>query len=313
MALAPRGTGGTGDDAAEALRFVVAPAEPRHFRRERVIVQQDPAVCVHVASTIPPAGAGEGIARHWAILEGGRTIGLVQQYRGFTWAVERARRGDPRIGPAVADLIARAAFAPTEVCFGPEGEVRDVLDALRLRGLDLVELRRQEMMSCPEPVAPPESPPGFQLRAGTRRDLPWLLRAHAAMCLEDLGVDQVARNPDGYAHYFEGLARRRRVFVGELDGERVFKCEIAQESDASWLIEGVYTVPAVRGRRLATVAMAWICGLAAAKRRLPCLYVHRRNEAAIRVYQRVGFESVAPWATAIVARETRRPHAALEY
>lgn len=312
--------------------LTVVPAESRHFRRARQIVAADPVMNVHVGAMLPPAAAdaGAGLA-HWALLDGPRTIGVVQQYRGVCWALDAERRADARLTAALASVLARCTRF-SEIVFGPEAEVRAVIEACRARGVDLLELRRQEMMACRVPkvgalagqrpggrpghdveALPESGPDGFTLRAAARRDLRWLLVAHGAMCREDLGVDQVAKNPEGYSRYFQDLIRRRRMFVGEVGGRPVFKAEIAQESREASLVEGVYTEPGARGRGYATVAMAWLADLSRTRGRVACLYVHRRNTGAIRVYERVGFEIVSPWATAIVTRDGRRSVRAVEY
>lgn len=290
-------------------------AESRHLRRARQIVAADPVRNVHVGAMLPSAtGESTRGVGQWALLDGPRTIGLVQQFRGVCWAVESSRRADPRLPGALAEIVGRNVRF-SEVLFGPEDEVRAVIDHCRSRGLDLVELRRQEMMACAAPSRDllPEPGSDFNIRLAVRRDLTWLMEAHAAMCREDLGVDQVARNPDGYARYFEDLLRRRRIFLGETGGQPVFKAEVALESREAWLIEGVYTQPSERGRGRATRAMAALADLAHARGRIACLYVHRRNEGAIRVYRHVGFRTVAPWATAIVTRDGRRSIRATEY
>ena len=171
------------------------PAESRHYRRARQIVAAEPVVNVHVGALLPaPTGEqGRGVA-HWALLDGPRTIGILQQYRGICWAVDAGCRDDARIAPILADVVARQVRF-SEVLFGPESEVRAVVDSCRPRGLDLVELRRQEMMVCSRIDGGGLSTrrKDFVLRVAARRDLRWLLEAHAAMCREDLGVDQVAR------------------------------------------------------------------------------------------------------------------------
>jgi predicted GNAT family acetyltransferase len=287
----------------------------RHYQRAREIVAAAPALNVHVGAFLP-ARTGERFAGvlHWALLDGPRTIGLVQQHRGVCWAIDSSNRADPRLPRMLSELMERQVRF-TESVFGPEHEVEGLARHCGAVGIELAEMRRQQMMVCPRsrPMAPGSSVGGFVLRPAVRRDISWLLEAHAAMCREDLGVDQVARNPQGYARYFDHLVRQRRMVVGELHQAPIFKAEIALESREAWLIEGVYTAPEARGRGCATRAMAWLAEMAVERGRMACLYVHRRNEIAVRVYKRVGFEVISPWATALLVRAGRRPVTFVEF
>jgi predicted GNAT family acetyltransferase len=289
---------------APADRLRLVPAERTHREAGRAIVAASPAVHVHVGAHLsaPPDPEQET----WALLDGARLAGIVIRWRGTAWALEEGYADDPRVPTALARLVAQAAW-PQEALFGPEAMVERIGKSCEPHGAQLVEIRRQQMMLCREAIAPPvralDLP--FRIRRARPDELAWLLATHAAMCREDLGVDQVARNAAGYERYFAELVKDGRAIVGELGGERVAKAEVPLVSGQCWLIEGVYTAPAQRGLGLATRLMLELDALARRDGRLPCLYVHRRNRRAAGIYERCGYEVVSDWATAVVGRERR--------
>jgi predicted GNAT family acetyltransferase len=289
---------------APAGRLRLVPAERAHREAAHALVAAAPAEHVHVGAhlALPPDPDRET----WAMLDGSRLAGLVIRWRGTAWALEAGYADDPRVPALLARLVAQAAW-PQEVLFGAEALVEQVAKSCEPHGAHLVEIRRQQMMLCRAPLAPVVRPLDgpFTIRRAEPAELGWLLTTHGAMCREDLGVDQVARNTEAYQRYFAELIRAGRAFVGELDGERVAKAEVPLVSGECWLIEGVYTAPACRGLGLATRLMVELDRRARADGRMPSLYVHRRNRRATEIYLRCGYEIVCDWATGVVGRERR--------
>ena len=106
----------------------------RCYRRIRQIVAAAPVINVHVGAGLPPPLATRPTAAvHWAILEGARTVGLVQQQRGFCWALDPARRDDARVPPLLAELLERQ-MRSTETILGPTPEVAAVTWEAEHRG-----------------------------------------------------------------------------------------------------------------------------------------------------------------------------------
>ena len=297
-----------------ATGIEILPAGAELYPAARAIVAAAPVLHVHIGARIRQPDGRRGNPELWVLLERDVPVAFVQRSRGVAWAIDVARKHDERVTTALGQFFAASPMTH-EILFGPEDEVVRVLDAARKFGRKLVEIRRQQMMatSGPPSAEKPVTAREFVMRASLRPDLPWLLGAHANMCREDLGVDQVGRNRSAYESYFTGLIKRGRSYVVEVNGRRVGKAEVPLTSDHAWLVEGVFTVPELRGQGLATRMMAELVARARADHRETCLYVHRRNQRAIAVYERVGFRTVSPWTTAVAGPDDGRPEQPAEW
>ncbi|UCF67989.1 MAG: GNAT family N-acetyltransferase [Acidobacteriota bacterium] len=263
-----------------------------------------PAAHVHVGSALLERTRPRDL---WLLLDGAAVIGALYRGRGLAMAVDERRVDELPLIDAVAGAIRRLASAQ-DVVYGPERLLRRAIEPSRLRGVSPLEIRRQALMSAWGPPSPAatgaRASRAFVLRPSSRSDLSWLLEAHGAMCREDLGVDQVSRNSDGYARYFAELIAAGRSFIGTVDGRPVFKAETPVESLQARLIEGVYTIPTARRQGYASAAMAEIGRSAGRDAKQACLYVHRRNAAALRLYRRLGYREICSWLTMLTSRQT---------
>ncbi len=80
-------------------------------------------------------------------------------------------------------------------------------------------------------------------------------------------------------------------------GHIVFKAELSAWTPDVVQVQGVFTHPSRRGRGVATAGMAALCSILLDTVPLVTLYVNGYNEAAQRVYRRVGFEQQGTFAT----------------
>ena len=126
--------------------------------------------------------------------------------------------------------------------------------------------------------------------------------ASARMHAEETLEDPLERDADHFRRHVEHRIDHDRTYVWFDDHRRLlFKADVSAQSGYGAQISGVYTPPALRGRGLATRGMIDICQ-ALFDRGFPriTLYVNRDNEAARRVYQKVGFVFHAPYQTVFV-------------
>ena len=93
------------------------------------------------------------------------------------------------------------------------------------------------------------------------------------------------------------LLERGWSWVWMEDGEVVFKTELSAWTPQVVQLQGVYTAPALRGRGIATAGLAAVCADVMRDVPLCSLYVNHFNASALRVYERLGFHTVADFAT----------------
>jgi uncharacterized protein len=137
------------------------------------------------------------------------------------------------------------------------------------------------------------------LRHAIRADLEQLTEAAAAMHQEELGIDPIQVDPEGWRIRMAQLMQRNWSWVWTEGGTIVFKAELSAWTPRAAQIQGVYTHPAWRGRGVASAAMRQLCAELLEQTQACTLYVNQYNTAGRRLYERLGFEELAEFATVI--------------
>lgn len=138
------------------------------------------------------------------------------------------------------------------------------------------------------------------VRRTTRADMAEVYPACVAMYTEEVGVSpEQGGGAELYRARILQLMSRGWSFARfDETGRLVFKAEVACASPYAAQIQGVYVVPDMRGRGLATAGMAAVAALV---RRdiapIVSLYVNDWNTPARRAYKRVGFVESARFST----------------
>ena len=137
--------------------------------------------------------------------------------------------------------------------------------------------------------------PDSEVRPANPGELERYLPAAEAMFAEELGLPPLTGSARrAYRQRIGELIAARRVFV-RLDraGGVAFKAEIGVMSSSTSQIQGVWVRPDLRGRGLGTAAMATVIDYALRLTPTVSLYVNDFNQAARRVYERLGMRQVA--------------------
>jgi len=193
-------------------------------------------------------------------------------------ALARGRTVSTLVGPHDA---VRALWNTVAAAWGRPRDVRWNQPHLQLDGEPLVEA---------DPL----------VRRTTRTDLAEVYPACVAMYTEEVGVSpEQGGGAELYrARVLQLMSRGWSFARFDESGRLVFKAEVACASPYAAQIQGVYVVPDLRGRGIATAGMAAVAQIV--RREIApvvSLYVNDWNSSARRAYERVGFVQTAQFST----------------
>jgi hypothetical protein len=172
---------------------------------------------------------------------------------------------------------------------GEAGAVSDLWDAAR----DLLPRPREDRPGQPvfimrEPPAPGDT----GLRAATLEDLELLMPACAAAHEQELGLDPMRRDADGFRWRTRSQIEEERSWIWAEDGVILFKAEASAWTPYAVQLQQVWVDPGVRRRGYGARGMADLCRLLLEQVPAVCLFVRADNDAAIRLYEAIGMEHV---------------------
>jgi GNAT superfamily N-acetyltransferase len=187
---------------------------------------------------------------------------------------------------AFAEIAARAA---PRMLIGEQRAVTELWEAGRRR----LGRPREDRLGQPVYVstALPE-PGGTGLRAATRGDLDVLVPACARAHYEELGVDPLRRDPNGFRWRTRVQIEEGRSWLWLEDGAILFKAEASAWTPSAVQLQQVWVDPPLRRRGNAARALRDLIRLLLAEVPAVCLFVRAENTPAIRLYETVGMEHV---------------------
>jgi ribosomal protein S18 acetylase RimI-like enzyme len=204
------------------------------------------------------------------------------------------------IGPAGegCEAFARPAIASrARTIIGAEEAVSALWQALSGRLPDpLRDNRHQPVYELREPPVSGAS----GLRSAGSGDLELLVPACARAHLEELGIDPLERDRDGFRWRTRTQISSGRSWLWEEDGRILFKAEASAWTPSVVQLQQVWTDPEVRGHGYARRALSDLCRLLL--ERTPCvtLFVRAENEPAIGLYEAIGMRRVGYFRTIVL-------------
>jgi len=133
---------------------------------------------------------------------------------------------------------------------------------------------------------PPESGE-TALRAATLDDLELLVPAAALTYEEEIGVDPLERDPDGFRWRTRSQVEEGRSWLWLEEGRILFKAEASAWTPNAVQLQQVWVDPAVRGRGYAQRGMRDLCRMLLARTPRVCLFARPENAPALRVYEAI--------------------------
>lgn len=181
--------------------------------------------------------------------------------------------------------------------FGPQRAVEGVWEALRHGRQTARDIRKdQPFMTITHQAAIVPNP---NVRLATEADYGRVLPASVAMFTEELGYSPLADGSNGYRLRVRQLIAKGHTMIEHGPQGVVFKADFGIVTNEAVQIQGVWVAPEARGQGRAAPAMAAVVNHALRLAPVVCLYVNDYNTAAIKTYQRVGFDTVDQFATVL--------------
>jgi ribosomal protein S18 acetylase RimI-like enzyme len=189
------------------------------------------------------------------------------------------------------DAAARGAGA--RMIIGNEEAVTDLWSSAR----SVMPRPREDRPGQPVYVIEeaPRSPESSGLREATLDDFDLLLPVCAANYLEELGVDPLEHDPAGFRRRTIAQIEEGRSWLWVEDGTILFKAEASAWTPHAVQLQQVWVDPKARRQGHATRGLADLCRLLLERTPTVTLFVRPENEAAIRLYERVGMRHVASY------------------
>jgi RimJ/RimL family protein N-acetyltransferase len=184
-----------------------------------------------------------------------------------------------------------AAFADAAARSGARmviGEERAVSELWDVAGRRMPRPRDdrpgQPVYALREPPEPGET----GLRAATLLDLELLVPACAAAHQEEIGVDPLQRDPEGFRWRTRQQVEEGRSWLWLEDGVILFKAEASAWTPSAVQLQQVWVDPHARRRGYARRALADLCRLLLKRVPAVCLFVRPENTPALHLYDSIG-------------------------
>ena len=188
-------------------------------------------------------------------------------------------------GVHTASFADATARGQARMIIGEEQAVGDLWDAARAR----MPKPRDDRPGQPVYVLEELPGPGDTgLRRATAGDLELLVPACAAAHREEIGIDPLRRDPDGFRWRTRAQVEEGRSWLWLEDGVIRFKAEASAWTPSAVQLQQVWVDPASRNRGDAKRGMRDLCRLLLEQVPAVCLFVRPENAAAIKVYEGIG-------------------------
>jgi hypothetical protein len=137
------------------------------------------------------------------------------------------------------------------------------------------------------------------LREATLADLELLVPACAAAHREEIGIDPLERDPEGFRWRTRSQVEHRRSWIWR-DGDTIlFKSEASAWTPAAVQLQQVWVDPVARGSGNARRGLRDLCRLLLERVPTVCLFVRPENAPAIRLYDAIGMRRVLAYRSLI--------------
>jgi predicted GNAT family acetyltransferase len=146
--------------------------------------------------------------------------------------------------------------------------------------------------------APPSGDTG--LRAATLDDLELLMPACAAAHEQELGIDPMRRDAEGFRWRTRSQIEDQRSWLWVEEGVILFKAEASAWTPAAAQLQQVWVDPEARRLGNGARGLSDLCRFLLERVPTVCLFVRAENEPAIRLYETIGMEHVLDYRSVLL-------------
>lgn len=136
------------------------------------------------------------------------------------------------------------------------------------------------------------APGGTGLRPATIDDLERLLPACAVAHEQELGIDPLRRDGEGFRWRTRSQIEEERSWLWIEDDVILFKAEASAWTPQAVQLQQVWVDPEARRQGYGTRGLSDLCRVLLERVPAVCLFVRADNAAAIRLYETIGMEHV---------------------
>jgi ribosomal protein S18 acetylase RimI-like enzyme len=165
--------------------------------------------------------------------------------------------------------------------------------------------RRELLFEQRWPLSGPSIVPA--LRLATLDDLNLVVTAHARMAEEELGMNLLATDPEGFRLRCARRVQQRRVWVWIRQGRLIFKADVVAYTREASYIEGVYVDPAERGKGYGARCLSHVSRKLLERTRALCLLVSEDNRVAQGVSRKAGYTVTSCYETIFMRSRPANP------
>lgn len=174
------------------------------------------------------------------------------------------------------------------VVFGPKAQVEAFGAYLAELGRGTKMVRDFHWYVCTKPT---QSLTSLQLRRANQEELEPVAQAQAEMFQEATGTDPRTADPEGFVRRVAERIERNRTWIKLESGEVVFKTELQSVTPEAVYLEGVWTREERRAQGVAKSCLNELMHRLLKQHSSLCLAVEPEEEAAMKLYEQLGFQS----------------------
>ncbi|MFN2578041.1 MAG: GNAT family N-acetyltransferase [Pyrinomonadaceae bacterium] len=127
------------------------------------------------------------------------------------------------------------------------------------------------------------------LRRATTDEIDLVVPVHAAMALEETGINPLEVDPLGFRKRCARRIQQGRVWVCIKDGQLVFKADVITDLPEVNYLEGIYVRPEDRAQGLGTRCMRQLTNVLLTHTKSVCVMTKEEQSAAQACYQNAGY------------------------